>query len=159
MLLTVADLKNAFFHEEAKIPFMKLCRQQGSSPPGHLTTCENHIQNKGSWLLRSQKYSGSRADVNIIEADSELEAHLGTLDLLESFFFSCVSTQRDQPIWWWTTTYLTSLEAPQGSQRGDHRELKSPAPHCLWKESSRKDTDTLSNLENPCSISSISFIG
>lgn len=86
----MAGLKRFFINEETKIPFMKLCREQGSSPPGPLTACENDIQNKGSWLLRSQKYSGSRADVNITEADSELEAHLGTLDLPESVFSSLV---------------------------------------------------------------------
>lgn len=29
---------------------------------------------------------------------------------------------------------LTTLEAPQRSQRGGHSGLKSSAPHCLWKE-------------------------
>lgn len=36
------------------------------------------------------KYSGSRDDVNITDADSELEAHLGILDLPESVFSSLV---------------------------------------------------------------------
>lgn len=35
----------AFFlpHREAKIQFMKLCKQRGSGPPGHQAASENHI--------------------------------------------------------------------------------------------------------------------
>ena len=48
------------------------------------------FQNKGSWLLWSQKCSGSKADVSVAEADAELEAHLGALGHPESVFSSIV---------------------------------------------------------------------
>lgn len=58
------------------------------------------FQNKGSWLLQPQTYSGSKAGVSVAEADSEEEAHLGTLGHPESVFsFDCVRMQRDQPLW------------------------------------------------------------
>lgn len=57
------------------------------------------FQNKGSWLLQSQKYSGSKAGVSVAEADSKEEACLGALITLNLFFlWLCKNSERSVPL-------------------------------------------------------------
>lgn len=142
MSLTSADLKKRLVCMKKPKSHLRSCvGSKAQVLQGIRLSVRTVFQNKGSWLLWSQKYLGSKADVSVAEADSELDAHLGTLDYPESVFLQLCKTQRDQPTWWQT---LISLGDPQWCQRGGHSELekKSDTLHCLWKVSNREDTDT-----------------